>query len=418
MWQKLDNEDYGSIISASFPKAVLICGEELPGRGKVVLESFKHGNKIEKTGYAVSFSVYTLLVHTLCCSDGEKAVSLYGTVKDEIGAFFESPAGQNFSMAEKKSAEQVEWCKSFLDKLNGAALPAHRFEGSLGKSELASILAFGKYEEIEESQRLRAEPANFCRKGGASSGGGSVVYTRDDGSEAVTKFSSFESQAGFFLYCARRIFNFYHGKVVYNGGEEAHCLDNGDIVELKDGSVARIKIALSHGAKYFCEDAGLGMEPSFGHKMRYIMFNEISRLLIRAKTDEIFSDGEFNIFYNIPFKISRKFSVHIAGTQYYDAPDYAPKLRYGDDCELRFEPDNKHDKNAIEVYSKDGAKLGYIPKSVNKQIGPFLKMGLLIVRIESYEISASATGVFVNITLLIVLKNGEEDVWEKAQYDF
>jgi hypothetical protein len=40
-------------------------------------------------------------------------------------------------------------------------------------------------------------------------------------------------------------------------------------------------------------------------------------------------------------------------------------LATGDELELRREPDNPHDSNAIEVYTRDGIKLGYVPRIAN-----------------------------------------------------
>lgn len=57
--------------------------------------------------------------------------------------------------------------------------------------------------------------------------------------------------------------------------------------------------------------------------------------------------------------------VPIAGFHYYDGYQVFAKLAIGDELELRREADNPYDKNAIEVYTRDGQKLGYIPRIVN-----------------------------------------------------
>jgi hypothetical protein len=60
-------------------------------------------------------------------------------------------------------------------------------------------------------------------------------------------------------------------------------------------------------------------------------------------------------------------TVPIAGFYYYDGMDYDvfESLAVGDELELRREPDNPYDANAIEVYTRDGNKLGYVPRVNN-----------------------------------------------------
>lgn len=60
--------------------------------------------------------------------------------------------------------------------------------------------------------------------------------------------------------------------------------------------------------------------------------------------------------------------VHIAGFPYYDGveDEVFDNLAVGDELELRRQPDNPHDKRAIEVYTADGHKLGYIPQVNNR----------------------------------------------------
>lgn len=59
------------------------------------------------------------------------------------------------------------------------------------------------------------------------------------------------------------------------------------------------------------------------------------------------------------------FDFYIAGYQYYDAEKVICKLKNGDALMLKREPDNKYDDQAIEVYTKEGIKLGYIPQVSN-----------------------------------------------------
>ena len=60
-------------------------------------------------------------------------------------------------------------------------------------------------------------------------------------------------------------------------------------------------------------------------------------------------------------------TVDIAGFYFYDGmeEEVYERLAPGDELELRREPDNPHDTNAIEVYTQDGIKLGYVPRISN-----------------------------------------------------
>jgi hypothetical protein len=60
-------------------------------------------------------------------------------------------------------------------------------------------------------------------------------------------------------------------------------------------------------------------------------------------------------------------TVGIAGFYYYEGMEEAVfnALAVGDELELRREPENPHDPNAIEVYTQNGYKLGYVPMIEN-----------------------------------------------------
>jgi hypothetical protein len=57
-------------------------------------------------------------------------------------------------------------------------------------------------------------------------------------------------------------------------------------------------------------------------------------------------------------------SSPLAGLRYHDAAQVWQELRVGDALELRREPDNPHDANAVSV-SWRGHKLGYLPRREN-----------------------------------------------------
>lgn len=76
---------------------------------------------------------------------------------------------------------------------------------------------------------------------------------------------------------------------------------------------------------------------------------------------------------------------HLAGRQYHDADEVWEELHVGTLLELRREPDNRYDKNAVAVIYSDGSvdennepleyHLGYIPAAQNRTIAALLDMG-------------------------------------------
>ena len=67
-------------------------------------------------------------------------------------------------------------------------------------------------------------------------------------------------------------------------------------------------------------------------------------------------------------------SSPLAGLRYHDAAQVWHELRVGDALELRREPDNPHDANAVSV-SWRGRKLGYLPRRENAAVAWGLDRG-------------------------------------------
>jgi HIRAN domain-containing protein len=65
----------------------------------------------------------------------------------------------------------------------------------------------------------------------------------------------------------------------------------------------------------------------------------------------------------------------VAGTAYYDAERAFEELAEGQELTLRRQPDNPHDRKAIEVYSSRGSKLGYVPRIDNSALTALLDDG-------------------------------------------
>ncbi|MDD4234517.1 MAG: HIRAN domain-containing protein [Bacteroidales bacterium] len=74
--------------------------------------------------------------------------------------------------------------------------------------------------------------------------------------------------------------------------------------------------------------------------------------------------------------MKRKYFSHfnIAGFTYYEGAIVFEELQIGTILELKSEPDNKFDDNAVAIYYKDH-KLGFIPRSINQPIRTILDTG-------------------------------------------
>ncbi len=69
--------------------------------------------------------------------------------------------------------------------------------------------------------------------------------------------------------------------------------------------------------------------------------------------------------------------VSIAGLQHYRGNDLAELIKEGDVLELRQQPDNPYDENAIMVMWHNN-KIGYIPRALAQDIGRKMAAGIEI----------------------------------------
>ena len=69
----------------------------------------------------------------------------------------------------------------------------------------------------------------------------------------------------------------------------------------------------------------------------------------------------------------------VAGYAYYDGEEVEGSLKPGELLVLRAEPENPYDSFAVEILRKDGAKLGYVPRSDNKAIHRLLRQRAKVV---------------------------------------
>jgi len=65
----------------------------------------------------------------------------------------------------------------------------------------------------------------------------------------------------------------------------------------------------------------------------------------------------------------------VNGEDYYDMRKSVKTLQVGEELALRREPDNPHDRRAIEVLDMAGRKLGYVPRSDNVAVARMMDAG-------------------------------------------
>ena len=75
-------------------------------------------------------------------------------------------------------------------------------------------------------------------------------------------------------------------------------------------------------------------------------------------------------FEEIPYVIS------VAGVTWENRQEIISKLEVGTQVELVRDLDNKYDKNAIAVKTKDGAQIGWIPRRHAEVLAPEIDAGI------------------------------------------
>lgn len=86
-----------------------------------------------------------------------------------------------------------------------------------------------------------------------------------------------------------------------------------------------------------------------------------------VKTQESTGPGGFVVLQTSP----------VAGFQYYDGDNVWAQLQQGAVLQLKAEPSNKYDKDAVEIYWQAGDgqnyKLGYLPRKQNYAVSQLLQ---------------------------------------------
>ena len=128
----------------------------------------------------------------------------------------------------------------------------------------------------------------------------------------------------------------------------------------------------------------------------------LSRRALFAATLGAVGLAESSARAGAPARVNRPLTLletHVAGTFYYEARRVHGVLRPGEALVLRREPGNAHDELAIEVFTRSGAKLGYIPRAVNEPFARLMdagqKVGASVVDVEP----GAWDGIRIRLTL-------------------
>ena len=94
------------------------------------------------------------------------------------------------------------------------------------------------------------------------------------------------------------------------------------------------------------------------------------------------------------------FDSYVAGTAYISDRSVLESLNIGDKLKLIRE-ENKFDENAIQIFTEDGKKLGYVPEKDNIIFARLMDAGkMLAAKIKDTEIKGSFTRISIGIYLV------------------
>ncbi len=100
------------------------------------------------------------------------------------------------------------------------------------------------------------------------------------------------------------------------------------------------------------------------------------------------------------------FTCMTAGFQYHKGPDIIKWLEPGTRLQLLREADNIHDNLAVAIYTSNGKKLGYIPRTINEVPAAHLDNGSKIYAIVHNTAPDMPPWEMLEIVVMIQLKEG------------
>ncbi len=95
------------------------------------------------------------------------------------------------------------------------------------------------------------------------------------------------------------------------------------------------------------------------------------------------------------------FDTGVAGTSYIEGiEELEPYLNIGDRLQFFREPDNPHDEQAIVIKTKDGVKIGYVPRRDNAVFSRLMDAGkILFGEITDKEMKGNWLDIKIRIYL-------------------
>ena len=112
--------------------------------------------------------------------------------------------------------------------------------------------------------------------------------------------------------------------------------------------------------------------------------------------------------------LNRPLECRIAGLFYALGDPPAVRFSKGDQLQLRREPENQVDANAVAVYAADVTRCGYLPRAIAADLAPHLDAGLVAQAVVS---DCWSTDVRIEITgASVVALNRTADVASEAAF--
>ncbi|KAG2362277.1 SNF2 family N-terminal domain-containing protein [Suillus spraguei] len=132
--------------------------------------------------------------------------------------------------------------------------------------------------------------------------------------------------------------------------------------------------------------------------------------VIRATTYNIVDDEDDEVIFVEPDSVDVLYctlSSSIVGVQYYNG-----LVGPGEEVRLVREPQNKYDRNAIEVKNIGGTKVGHVPKQTAAKLAPLMDRGAITVEGVMHEGNLSGFSYSLSMTLKIYGPSDKRDQLE------
>lgn len=100
---------------------------------------------------------------------------------------------------------------------------------------------------------------------------------------------------------------------------------------------------------------------------------------------------------------------YVAGFFYYDGENVLHKLKKGDELKIIPEPTNPYDRRALEIFTSNNVKLGYVPRYENPIPSRLMRQNLKIVGIVNKINPNAETWKMLRVNLYVEVHTNETD---------